>query len=211
MTSESIHIDWAYQGRPDFLAGTGATRAERALMWAGGLVGAGLYAYFYLKGMLAWTWWQYLVAAAMAFDVAGGVVANSLNSCKRFYHTPPLPTEPRYTPFFKNHLLFTALHIYPLLIAMLFGGGWFYGLFWYAALLVAALAVLKTPLYLQRPVAFLLILTAWLIHLYGVPAIPGFAWFIPALFLKIIYGHLVREEPYRPGGTPGATEPDPGR
>ena len=198
MTSESAHIDWTYQGKPDFLAGTGATRTERALMWAGGLVGVALYAYFYLKGMLAWTWWQYLVAAVMAFDVGGGVVANALNSCKRFYHTPPLATEPRAARLLKNHLFFTALHVYPLLIGLLFGGGWVYGLFWYVALLASAIMVLKTPLYLQRPVAFFLILMALLIHLYGVSAVPGFEWFIPALFLKIVYGHLVREEPYRP-------------
>ncbi len=198
MTSESVHIDWTYQGKPDFSVGTGATRMERALMWVGGLAGVGLYVYFYLNGMLAWTWWQYLLAVVMAFDVAGGAVANSLNSCKRFYHTPPLPSEPRTAWLFKNHLFFTALHMHPLLIGLMFGGGWFYGLFWYGALLISAVVVQKTPLYLQRPVAFLLILMALLIHLYGVPAVPGFAWFIPALFMKIVYGHLVREEPYRP-------------
>ncbi len=198
MSSESVNIDWTYQGSPDFLAGTGATRTERSLMWAGGLVGAGLYAFFFLTGTYAWAWWGYLLAGVMAFDVAGGVVANSLNSCKRFYHTPPLPAEPSSTRFFKNHLFFTALHIYPLIIALFFGGGWLYGLFWYAALLIAALAVLKTPRYLQRPVAFLFILLALVINLYGIPAAPGFEWFIPALFLKIVYGHLVREEPYRP-------------
>jgi hypothetical protein len=39
-----------------------------------------------------------------AFDVVGGVVANSLNSCKRFYHTAAKSDEPQYTAFFKNHL-----------------------------------------------------------------------------------------------------------
>ena len=211
MASDAVHIDWTYRGKPDFLAGTGATRAERALAWAAGLLGAGLYAYFFLKGSYAWAWWQYALAAILAFDVAGGVVANSLNSCKRFYHTPPLPDEPRAAFFFKNHLFFTALHLHPLVIALVFDGWLAFGLFWYAALLVAARIVLKTPLYLQRPTAFLLILLALLINAYGIAPVPGFEWFIPALFLKIIYGHLVREEPYRPAQRPSAATPAPGR
>ncbi len=31
MSYETIRIDWHYTGTPDFLFGTGATRAERAL------------------------------------------------------------------------------------------------------------------------------------------------------------------------------------
>jgi hypothetical protein len=49
----------------------------------------------------------------------------------------------------------------------------------------------------------LLIFLSILINFYLVEAIPGFEWLIPALFLKILYGHLVREEPYRPILTQG--------
>ena len=41
-------------------------------------------------------------------------------------------------------------------------------------------------------------MTAILANLYLIRPVPGFEWLIPALFLKIVYGHIVREEPYRP-------------
>lgn len=44
----------------------------------------------------------------------------------------------------------------------------------------------------------LLVLTAIMLNLYVITAVQGFEWVVPVLFIKIIYGHLVREEPYRP-------------
>ena len=41
------------------------------------------------------------------------------------------------------------------------------------------------------------IMLAILFNYYVIPPITGFEWFIPALFLKIVYGHIVQEEPYR--------------
>lgn len=41
-------------------------------------------------------------------------------------------------------------------------------------------------------------MTAILANLYLIRPVPEFEWLIPALFLKIVYGHIVREEPYRP-------------
>jgi hypothetical protein len=35
-------------------------------------------------------------------------------------------------------------------------------------------------------------------NVYVVPAPPGLEWIVPILFVKVILGHLVREEPYRP-------------
>jgi hypothetical protein len=199
MPKEQAHIDWNYSGSADFLMGTGPTPAERALGWAASLMGVGLYIYLYLTRALDWAWWQYLLAGFLAFDVVGGVVANSLNSCKRFYHTTAKPDEPRWTAFFKNHLAFSTLHIHPVLVSILFGAGnTFYGVFWYAWLLAGATIIIKTPLYLKRPVPFLAIALALLVNLYIIPPIRGFEWLAPALFIKILYGHLVREEPYRP-------------
>jgi hypothetical protein len=43
-----------------------------------------------------------------------------------------------------------------------------------------------------------LIMTAILVNQYIFHSVIGFEWLIPALFLKIVYGHIVREEPYRP-------------
>ena len=200
MSKDKVFINWEYRGKADFLLGTGATKAEQVLVWIASLAGVGLYVYFYLENALSWTWWQYLLAGIFAFDVAGGVVANNLNSCKRFYHTPKKTDEPPYTGFLKNHLVFSALHVHPIVIALIYGNHEDYlkGLFWYIALVIATFVILKIPLYLKRPASFLAILLALLINLYLVPLIHGFEWFVPALFIKILYGHLVREEPYRP-------------
>jgi len=199
MSIDRANINWNYRGKTDFLLGTGATSAERILGWIASLIGVGLYLFFYLTGAFQWTWWQYLLAGAIAFDVVGGVVANSLNSCKRFYHSATRPDEPRYTVAFKNHLVFSALHLHPLLVAILYAEGHlFYGMFWYAFLLLSTVLVLKTPFYLKRPMAFLAIVVALLTNLYLVSPIRGFEWLIPLLMIKIVYGHLVPEEPYRP-------------
>lgn len=196
---EPVVIDWRYRGRPDALLGTGATRAEKVLPWLAGLAGVLLYAYLYASGPLDWALWQFIIAAAIACDVGAGVVANSLNSCKRFYHTPAREDEPVYVHLVKRPLVFSALHVYPILVGLLFGGlDWFYSLFWYGMLLACSLGVLRTPLYLRRPVAMFAVLLALIINLYAVTPVSGFEWLMPALFLKIVYGHLVREEPYRP-------------
>jgi hypothetical protein len=202
LEAENTVVDWRYEGKPDALVGTGATLAEKGLVYLGALVGLVVYLVLYLKGALEWTWWQYLLAAAIAADLGGGMVANSLNSCKRFYHSPLRDNEIGFTRLAKNHYFFSALHIYPLLVGLFFGNvDWLYGLFWYGALLLSTVVVLKAPLYLRRPLAMLLILLALLANYYLIEPASSFEWLVPALFLKIVYGHLVREEPYRPRAT----------
>lgn len=199
MLSDRSVVDWSYQGKPDYSFGTGATPAERVVAWAGALVGLAIYGIFWLNATLPWSWWQYLLASGLAFDVAGGMIANSLNSCKRFYASPVQPTDSTLTRCLKHHLLFTALHVHPFLIGLLYDSfNWRYGVFWYTALLASAFITLRTPLYLRRPVSMLVILAVILLNTYVVQPILGFEWLIPILFIKIVYGHLVREEPYRP-------------
>jgi hypothetical protein len=198
MDNTQVHIDWNYSGKPDVMFGTGATVIEQALVWIFGLTGTAILAWMAWARALPWAWWQYAIAGLMAVDILGGVVANSLNTCKRFYHTPIRPDETGSTAFAKNHIAFTALHVYPLIAGLFFGQvSWEYGLIWYAAVLLSSIAVLTTPLYLRRPLAMGIIMIAILVNLYLIEPIPGFEWLVPALFLKIVYGHIVREEPYR--------------
>jgi len=192
-------VDWSYSGQTNATVGTGATMAEKGLAYASALVSPLLYLGLYVQGTLVWTWWQYAVAVLIGADLAAGVVANALNSCKRFYHTPFRDDEPSYVRPLKKPLRFTALHIYPLLIAVLYAdASWIYGLVWYALLLVSALVVLAIPLYLRRPVATVVVLLAVMINAYLILPPAGFEWFAPVLLLKIVLGHLVQEEPYRP-------------
>jgi len=199
MNKTTRHVDWNYSGKADFLFGTGVSGVEKVLVYVGSSFGILLYTYLFFTDALAWTWWQYGLATLIAMDVFCGLVANSLNSCKRFYHTPPKDDEPSYTANLKNHILFAIFHIYPLLVSIFFGNGnFFYGVFWYILLIVCAWIVIKTPLYLKRPAAFFTILITLLLNYYAIPVIAGFAWLAPALFIKIVYGYLVPEEPYRP-------------
>lgn len=204
MNSEQVNIDWEYSGKPDALMGNGTTPWEKVLVYAASLVGVLLFSYSYLNQAWDWPWWGYLVAGLIAADIFGGVVANSLSTCKRFYHAPLKENEVGLTRRLKNPYFFTALHVYPLLVALLFPpGDWLYGMVWYTALLAAALIVLRVPHYLQRPVAFLLITIPIIANLYFIDPVPGFEWLVPLLFIKIVYGHLVREELYRPLTKPG--------
>lgn len=146
-----------------------------------------------------WAWWQYLLAAAVGADLAAGMVANALNSCKRFYHSQPGSAEPAYFTWLRRPRLFTALHVYPCLVALAFpGGSLAIGIGWYALVLVAALSVQRVPTYLQRPVAVAWLLLTILLNAYLIPAPTGFEWMGPVLVAKIVVGHMVVEEPYRP-------------
>ncbi|CAF2618700.1 unnamed protein product [Rotaria sp. Silwood2] len=195
------YINWSYSGSTDISFGTGATTFEKALGYGAGLVALVFYSYFFLMKIYPWNYWQYLLASLLAFDVAGGLVCNCLNSCKRFYSASLQSGETSITVrLLKQHWFFTMIHIHPLIIQCCFGSSYIgiYGIFWYLTLQFSAFIVMKTPLYLQRPTAMLLCLIALLFNSYIIRTLNGFEWLIPALFIKIIYGHLVQEEPYRP-------------
>ncbi len=192
-------IDWQADGKPDYLFGTGATRQERGLVLVGALLTGTLVVYLALTGHLGWNWWQFGLALMIALDTGGGVIANSLSSCKRTYHAPLSSSAGWQERLLKNHFAFSLMHIYTLVVALLFpGGDWLSGLAWYLGLLASSALILRLPLYLKRPAAIGLCFAAAAAALYLPGPAPGFAWLGPALFLKIIYGHLVPEEPYRP-------------
>lgn len=183
---------------PDGFFGTGATVAEQTIVWVFGLLGTAILGWVVWTHSIPWAWWQFAVAALLALDVLGGVVANALNSCKRFYHSPVKPEETGFTGLAKNHFVFTAFHVHTVIVGVLFGKLDFgYGFFWYFALLASTVVVLRLPLYLRRPAALGIIMLAVLVNLYIFHPVIGFEWLVPALFLKIVYGHVVQEEPYR--------------
>jgi len=198
MREEPVHIQWYYRGKPDYNFGPGATLAERGLAMLAMLAGAGVYAYLYLNAAYPWQVWQYALGAFFGLDVAGGIVAFSLNSNKRFYHGPIQKTDSAVARGLKQPVFFAALHAHPLLVGLFYPGGqWATGLGGYLALLAGAGLVSSAPLYLRRPVAMVLVVFALLSGYLAAP-VPGFEWLLPGLFLKIVYGHAVREEPYRP-------------
>jgi 1-acyl-sn-glycerol-3-phosphate acyltransferase len=54
----------------------------------------------------------------------------------------------------RRPVLFTALHLHPILIALVFASTlWWWGALWYLFTLAGTIAVRRSALYLQRPVA----------------------------------------------------------
>ena len=90
------NITWSYTGKPDLLVGTQATNIEKLIAFIAGFIGVIILLFYYWKNNFDWTIWQYIIAAIIIYDVLGGVVANSLNSCKRFYHSSFQTFEPSY-------------------------------------------------------------------------------------------------------------------
>ena len=194
-------VDWSIPAaRPDPVYGTGARREERLIAQ---LVAVGATAFVLLAAWLdasvQWSVWQYAVAAVLAFDVCGGVVANGLNSAKRDHFAPSSAVEDLWLGrVVRRPRLFTALHVHPVVVAALFpGASWWWGVSWYAVTLMSVVLVSRVPLYLARPVALgvcvcTVLASAW------VAGPDGLAWLPVVMVLKLTLAHAVREEPYRP-------------
>lgn len=195
-------IDWRVPATGlDALFGDGATRAEKTLPSLTGLAAIAVLAgYAAITGALDWSWWQYLVAAILVFDLVGGVAANALNSAKRFQHADRITAPRRTASLVRNHVLFTAIHVQPIVIAVVFPGtGWWWGVLWYAVTLGLVVVIPRMPLYLRRPVALSAVALVAMVASVT-PHPDGFGWLPTILIAKLVLG-AVREEPYRP--TPG--------
>jgi len=194
-----VPIQWKYTGGADPLCGTGATPGERCLAYgmATVLTAIILAANFYRDVPIA-EGWAIALLAFFAFDIAGGAVANMLNSCKRYYHGRLQPGEGFGARMAKNTRLFTAIHIHPIIAAFVFGGSVINAAVWYVLLQIGVAVTLAMPLYLRRAGATAITILALLASQSFLPLGAGLAWFIPCLFVKLVLGHAVQEEPYRP-------------
>lgn len=195
-------VSWAVPpGKPDPIFGTGATRAEKGLANIAGLIGAAGITAFALGTSASWNWAQYVLAAIISFDVVGGVVANGLNSAKRDHFGSHGETPESFgMKLVRRPILFTALHLHPILIALVFAPTlWWWGAFWYLLTLAGTIAVRRSALYLQRPVALAFCALAGVAASFT-PAPDLWAWLPVLLAMKLVLAHSVQEEPYRPEG-----------
>lgn len=189
-------IDWHVpDDRPDWLLGTGATRTERITVWTATAL---ITAVALMVADESWALWQWLVVAVLTIDVAGGVVANSLGTAKRFYHSPLPATAGHLTRVVHNPIGFAVIHVQPFIVALaLPDAGWAWAATWWGAALVGTILVTSAPLYLERAVAASVVTTVLIASpLLDHPS--GLWWFGPVLVLKLVGAHAVREEPYRP-------------
>lgn len=173
----------------DRLVGPGATPAENGLIIVSTVVGAAGAAW--RLWLLGYSLSPILVGAFLGFDILGGAVCNATDTTKRWYHRPEA-TWVQHMAFIFPHLAHIAL------VSWLFrdsvGFDWNYFGVVGTYLIFAAAIVLAVPHSLKRPTAAGLYLTAIAIGLYRVGLTMGIEWFIPALFLKLLIGHLVPEQ-----------------
>lgn len=194
-----MNIDWTPPSRRngwhrywDGFVGPGATSTEEWLQLLGGL---GLTALALLVFLLRFhgqpTLAQIMILTVLTLDLSGGVITNATSTAKRWYH--------REGQGWRQHIIFVLPHgLHLALVVWLFPGfGWWFFLLFYGYLVAATLLILHTPLYIQRPMAF--ICYAGVVLLNGLLAPPaGLEWVIPFLFLKLLIGHLLKEAPFRP-------------
>ncbi|MFP4152012.1 MAG: hypothetical protein ACLFSV_04160 [Alkalispirochaeta sp.] len=191
-------IDWSHPaprrglaGARDQLTGPGPEPAELRLQFgsaAVAAVAAGLWYRHAGNGSLL----LLAFAVVMAFDIAGGVVTNATSTAKRWFH--------REGQGFREHVCFEALHLLHILVlALLFAeGDWILFGALSTALIASTVVILVSPLYLKRPVAMALYGAVVVVLPAIVSAPAGMEWFIPLFYLKLLIGHLLPEEPYRP-------------
>lgn len=182
------------KGILDRIIGPGATGAELLLQFLPALAAMVATPAYALSLPVEWTGWQLGVIAIFGFDLVGGVLTNATSSAKRWYH--------RKGQGWRQHLAFVSLHIvHILLVALLFrGGDWGFFVSVSIYLLAASVTILRSPLYLQTPVALGLYGLSVLGDRYLFSPIPGLEWFLPLFFLKILVSHLLPETPCSQGG-----------
>lgn len=177
-------------GEWDKFVGPGQTRAELWLIILPSILAGLILPIYAILADLGWSILQLAVAGLLACDLTGGVITNATATAKRWYHRPS-QTWQKHLGFISAH----ALHI--ALVAWLFRGmDWVYFAVFYTFLLGACLILVKVKLYIQRPVAMLLLVIAMAADFYVFPQITGMEWFIPVLFLKLLVSHLLKEIPF---------------
>ncbi|MCZ8282146.1 MAG: hypothetical protein O9286_07865 [Aquidulcibacter sp.] len=189
-----VYADWRHDPKAQLAYGAFPTRLEVTLVWVAALA---LFAWTATAGAShSWSWWQWAIAAFLAMDIGGGAVANCLNSAKRFYHAPPALTDDTLSKLARRPLVFAAIHIHPVIAALAFSPAMLAAsIGWFVALFIGSALVRAVPLFLARPVAALVV-TGAIVVSSRTGFIVGLEWLPGVLFLKIVLGHMVREEPY---------------
>lgn len=194
-----MRINWNYPpirrglaGSIDRFIGPGATSAEVLLQTLLPVVAACVAVAYAMLKMPEWDGLQLFICGLLALDISGGIITNATSTAKRWYH--------RTGQSIHHHMKFILLHFLQLFLVayffLSFDWVWFMIAGFY--LVVSALIILMTSLYLQRPVAMALYSVAFLMSLYGLAQPEGMEWFLPLFYCKLLVSHLPHEEPYRP-------------
>ncbi|MCD4783940.1 MAG: hypothetical protein K8T10_08975 [Candidatus Eremiobacteraeota bacterium] len=195
-----MKISWNYPkprkglaGAFDRFVGPGATKMEIFLQILFVTIAAIALPVYAVVNKLGWNMAQLVIGSIIALDMTGGVITNATSSAKRYWHREGVG--------FGFHIKFILIHAVQLFVVAYFfrSMDWSFFAISYIYLIIGALIILKSPLYLQRPVAMMMYLGGLVVNFYVLSPSPrGMEWFLPVFFLKLFICHLLREEPYRP-------------
>ncbi|WP_375748430.1 hypothetical protein [Vibrio sp. HN007] len=195
ITLKNAPINWQCNGKFNFTTGYGATKAESVIANYAAFI-APVILYFFAWKELDWSVSQIVVAAVLTLDMIGGVLTNSLGSMKRYLHTDQNLNVSWLGKLVGSKFLFPAIHFQLFAIPLCFDITWSYAFFWYGLMMASIIFVHLVPLYLQRPIALLIVMLS--IILAQIMTSPeGLEWIAPIFIIKLVLSHGVREEPYR--------------
>jgi hypothetical protein len=159
----------------------------RWLTAAAGLVGAGLFAWYWASGRYDdWGWWQYLVGMLLAYQVCAAAVAGTVGA-----------GGSRLAGVLRNPVAYAALQVQPFLILWLYPHGRLgWACAWYAAAVLGVAAVAVAPPHLRRPLAMLVFVAAAAFD--SVNHSPrGWDWFPLVYLVGLVLARAMAEGPYR--------------
>jgi hypothetical protein len=166
------------------VSGPDATTQE-TVVWLAGTLGitavAGAVAVARNPG---WSALQWALAMGLAFDFAGGVVANASSAAKRTLHGPGRT---------RARVKFYASHLHPLVLPLVFAVSWKAAIALYAGMLAAAALVELAPRPVAQPVAFAAVAVGLFLGC-GAGWPTGLEWFAPVYLLKLIGAYAVPPE-----------------
>jgi hypothetical protein len=166
------------------VSGPDGTMQEAAVWLAGTLGITGIAAAVAVARSPGWSALQWVLAMGIAFDFAGGVVANATAAAKRSLHRPGRT---------RSRALFYAAHVHPLVLPLAFSASWTAAAALYAGMLAAAALVELAPRAVAQPVAFAAV-GAGLFLACGAAWPTGLEWFAPVYLLKLVGAHAVPPE-----------------
>ncbi|PKO19037.1 MAG: hypothetical protein CVU39_00365 [Chloroflexi bacterium HGW-Chloroflexi-10] len=157
------------------------SRSDLLLVHGAGLVFSGILLAFHASNL---TILQCTILFVLAWDMAGGMVANVTRSTNDWYCVQPAWVS----------IVFVAFHIFQPTVVLIFfplaNPIYFLGL--YLFMLAAALLVLQIrKSFIQKPLAMALLLLGILLFNQFLPGETALYWFAPVYLIKLIYGFSV--------------------
>lgn len=196
-TINGANIDWNCTGKFNFTAGYNPTKAESTIANYAAFL-APVILYFVMWNKLDWSLVQLVVASALALDMVGGVLTNSLGSMKRYLHTTQSLELSWLAKLVGGKFLFPAIHFQIFAVPLCFDVTWSYALFWYGFMMISIVFIHMLPQYIHRSIALLIVILSIMLSQIAFVGPAGLEWLASIYIIKLVLSHAVREEPYRP-------------